>query len=221
MRQHWKLMRTGVTMIALAGMGVAVPAVASAAPGTVGVTGTTLVFQGGPATTNAVTIAKVPIGNPPRSFFFLRDTGPGATVEAGTGCMAQPDNLALAANHILVCGDPAVVPGGIRSVRAFLGTGNDSFLLTAGERVETQNVGASARVSGGLGNDRITTADGADVIFGGPGLNTVRGGAGNDRLEMRNGARDVLIDCGLGTDTAVVDAKDPRPIACETVLRPG
>ena len=75
-------------------------------------------------------------------------------------------------------------------------------------------------MTGGLGNDRITTADGADVIFGGPGVNTVRGGEGNDRLEMRNGARDVLIDCGVGTDTAVVDAKDPRPIACETVLRP-
>ena len=72
-------------------------------------------------------------------------------------------------------------------------------------RPSDKPVGASARVLGGVGNDRITTADGADVIFGGPGLNTVRGGEGNDRLEMRNGARDVLIDCGPGTDTAVVD----------------
>jgi Ca2+-binding RTX toxin-like protein len=198
--------------LVVAAMTLTAPAVAGAAAGTVGMTGSTLVFQGGPATTNAVTIAKVTIGVNARSFFFVRDTGPGATIEVGTGCAAGEGSIA--------CGDPAVAPGGIRSVRALLGAGNDSFLLTFQPSANTQAVGASARVTGGLGNDRITTADGADVIFGGPGLNTVRGGEGNDRLEMRNGARDVLIDCGLGIDTAVVDVKDPRPIACETVLRP-
>ena len=107
MRQHQKLRRTGVTMIAVAGMALAVPAVASAAPGTVGMTGSTLVFQGGPATTNAVTIAKVALGVPPRTFSFVRDTGPGATIEVGTGCAAQEGGN-------VVCGDPAVAPGGVR-----------------------------------------------------------------------------------------------------------
>ena len=80
----------------LAAMALTAPAVASAAAGTVGVTGTTLVFQGGPATTNAVTIGKVisrMLGTP-RPFFFVRDTGPAATIEVGTGCAARrPDRL--------------------------------------------------------------------------------------------------------------------------------
>jgi hypothetical protein len=51
-------------------------------------------------------------------------------------------------------------------------------------------------------------------------VNTLRGMTGNDRLSARNRVRDALIDCGDGIDTAVIDKTDPRPIACETVLKP-
>lgn len=200
--------------IVTAGIGLTSPAVADAAEGSVGVSAGTLTFQATPGAANAVTIRKLLLSPATSGAFFA--VGPVASVyELATGCFEEAGSVR--------CGDyrqpgGATPSGGVRGFRAILGDGDDSFLLTA--QAPLTSAGAPARVSGGTGNDRITTADGADVIVGGPGINTVRGGGGNDRLEMRNGARDALIDCGAGIDTAVVDLKDPRPIACETVLRP-
>jgi hypothetical protein len=71
------------------------------------------------------------------------------------------------------------------------------------------------------GNDTIEGGYGDDVIDPGPGQDTVTadaGGApcdfiscraphGNDTIKARDGERD-SIDCGVGTDTAIVDAID-------------
>jgi hypothetical protein len=79
---------------------------------------------------------------------------------------------------------------------------------------------------GGAGNDSIDAKGGDDKVFGdagndvltgGAGRDTINGGAGNDRINARDRARDV-IDCGAGTDVAVVDAIDAVK-HCERVSR--
>lgn len=91
------------------------------------------------------------------------------------------------------------------------------------------------RLLGGVGGDRLYGDDGNDVLkggtkndvlFGGPGddqlygqsgADRLQGGAGNDLLNARDGVRE-RIDCGPGSDRAVVDRRD-RVTACERVER--
>ncbi len=89
--------------------------------------------------------------------------------------------------------------------------GNDK--LTAGHYADT--------LDGGVGNDVLVGGLGNDVISGGPGQDTINGDAtgstcgyysctipfGNDVINARDGEADT-IDCGVGTDRAVVDAID-------------
>jgi Ca2+-binding RTX toxin-like protein len=74
---------------------------------------------------------------------------------------------------------------------------------------------------GGAGNDRIEGGIGHDTITGGPGKDTLFGEGdgnycgiyeckipfGNDTINARDGEAD-QVDCGVGTDTAIVDALD-------------
>ncbi len=76
-------------------------------------------------------------------------------------------------------------------------------------------------VDGGAGNDMVEGGRGNDTVTGGPGRDTIMGDAtsshcswyscqipwGNDTIHARDGEVD-NIDCGIGTDTAIVDAKD-------------
>jgi Ca2+-binding RTX toxin-like protein len=81
----------------------------------------------------------------------------------------------------------------------------------------------------GAGDDLIEAGNGNDVITGGPGRDTINAEAGsgscnflvcrtpigNDMVYARDGEVD-NIDCGVGTDTAIVDAIDVVA-GCETV----
>jgi RTX calcium-binding nonapeptide repeat (4 copies) len=76
-------------------------------------------------------------------------------------------------------------------------------------------------VDGGAGNDIVEGGRGNDVVTGGPGQDTILGDAtsshcswyscqipwGNDTIQARDGEKD-NIDCGIGTDTAIVDTID-------------
>ena len=76
-------------------------------------------------------------------------------------------------------------------------------------------------VDGGAGNDIVEGGRGNDVVTGGPGQDTIMGDAtsshcswyscqipwGNDTIQARDGEKD-NIDCGIGSDTAVVDTID-------------
>ena len=82
-------------------------------------------------------------------------------------------------------------------------------------------------VVGGSAGDTLTGGAEPDALFGGPGPDTLdgRGGADviggeadNDTILARDGAVDD-IDCGPGTDTAIVDSSD-KVVACETVSTP-
>jgi Ca2+-binding RTX toxin-like protein len=70
--------------------------------------------------------------------------------------------------------------------------------------------------------DRINALGGDDVVLGYAGPDKIRGGddndqqyggRGNDIIYSEGGFRD-LVNCGDGTDTAYVDAKD-RVVGCE------
>ena len=94
-----------------------------------------------------------------------------------------------------------------------------------GESGEGDNVTSDVEeVIGGAGNDRIigssaanaiSSGDGDDVIIGGGGGNVIVAGDGNDVVEARDGVQD-SIDCGPGSDTAIVDELDIVS-GCETV----
>jgi Ca2+-binding RTX toxin-like protein len=76
-------------------------------------------------------------------------------------------------------------------------------------------------VDGGAGDDMVEGGRGNDTLTGGPGRDTIMGDAtsshcswyscqipwGNDTIQARDGEVD-NIDCGIGTDTAVVDTID-------------
>jgi RTX calcium-binding nonapeptide repeat (4 copies) len=90
-------------------------------------------------------------------------------------------------------------------------------------------------IDGGAGDDRIEGGFNHDVLTGGPGRDTIYGDStsgncggngqsctipfGNDTINARDGEVD-QIDCGPGTDKAIVDTAD-IVASCETVERPG
>lgn len=105
------------------------------------------------------------------------------------------------------------------------GLGGDDVLL-AGNGSQT--------IDGGAGNDQIEGGFGDDVLTGGPGRDTIAADFtgsqcgvlqsctlphGDDVVYARDGESDT-IDCGVGTDRAVVDAVDTVS-NCETVERAG
>ena len=91
-------------------------------------------------------------------------------------------------------------------------------------------------LDGGAGDDRIEGGFNHDVLTGGPGQDVIHGDQtsgncggygqdctipfGNDTIHARDGEAD-QIDCGAGTDTAIVDAKDTVADDCEDVQRSG
>jgi Ca2+-binding RTX toxin-like protein len=84
-------------------------------------------------------------------------------------------------------------------------------------------------VDGGAGNDHVEGGMGNDTVTGGPGQDVIYGDAtassctwyscqipfGNDVIYARDGAVD-NIDCGIGTDKAIVDSIDVVS-NCETI----
>jgi Ca2+-binding RTX toxin-like protein len=81
--------------------------------------------------------------------------------------------------------------------------------------------------SNGSGNDTMVGSSGFNMVGGGTGNDSVDGGAGNDVLTGEDGddtmrARDGFadrVDCGAGSDTAIVDTLDTVSSNCETVDR--
>src|SRR5919198_578946 len=88
-------------------------------------------------------------------------------------------------------------------------------------------------VDGGAGNDHVEGGHGNDTVTGGPGRDVIYGDAtaaycgwysckipfGNDVIYARDGEPD-SIDCGIGTDKAIVDPID-TVANCETVQGSG
>jgi hypothetical protein len=91
------------------------------------------------------------------------------------------------------------------------GQGNDILIGENGDDV-LRGAGGNNHLFGGDGNDTLEGGDGNDFLEGGPGVDHFAGGAGNDTINARDGAKDAVpINCGAGTDHAVVDLADGVP----------
>jgi hypothetical protein len=93
------------------------------------------------------------------------------------------------------------------------------FVLASGgggnDRLTTSN-GAQA-LDGGRGNDLIASGPGSDQLGGGAGKDRLLGGKGKDTIGAQDGDRD-LVRCGPQRDRAEVDRKD-NVRGCEKVKR--
>ena len=121
----------------------------------------------------------------------------------------------------------------------------DTATIVGSDAAEEFTVDAHSSSAKGMGgNDRLIAWDGADTLEGGDGDDFLVGGFGNDVLDGGAGvdqfngdrtetnviaigndtirARDgngEQIDCGIGSDTAQVDANDVVAATCESVDR--
>jgi Ca2+-binding RTX toxin-like protein len=87
--------------------------------------------------------------------------------------------------------------------------------------VEVENVVGTAFADTLIGDgaaNLLAGGGGADAITGGGGQDILRGDDGGDAIQARDGAAD-RVECGAGSDSAVVDAADVLT-ACETALLP-
>jgi Ca2+-binding RTX toxin-like protein len=85
-----------------------------------------------------------------------------------------------------------------------------------------QNYGTGRDVLVGDADDNVLSSHrGDDRLNGRAGSDSLRAGTGDDVVLADDGVADAAVDCGRGTDTAVVDPLD-APVACEnvTVRRP-
>ena len=76
---------------------------------------------------------------------------------------------------------------------------------------------AADRLVGGKHNERLDGREGNDVLQGNTGRDELTGGGGDDALLARDGEPD-RVDCGEGTDRAVVDQYD-EILGCERIDR--
>jgi hypothetical protein len=112
--------------------------------------------------------------------------------------------------------------------------GGPSTVLAAGGDDRVVGHDAAERIDGGAGDDYLEGGKGHDTIVGGPGRDVIFGDEtssscnpnhpescvryGNDLIDARDGEAD-QVDCGPGTDRAIVDALDVVAPNCETVVR--
>jgi hypothetical protein len=105
-----------------------------------------------------------------------------------------------------------------RVPNALVGGGGDDRLLGGG---------GNDALDGGDGNDTLVGGAFNDTLIGGPGLDALDGDGdtlypGNDRIEARDGVAESM-NCGIGADTAIIDANDTVPAdggsICEVVDR--
>jgi Ca2+-binding RTX toxin-like protein len=112
----------------------------------------------------------------------------------------------------------------------------DSTVMAGGGNDRVVGEDGKEAIDGGPGDDYLEGGKNHDTIVGGPGRDTIFGDEtdsscnadypescvryGNDVIDARDGEAD-QIDCGPGTDRAVVDAADVVAATCEQVERGG
>lgn len=112
--------------------------------------------------------------------------------------------------------------------------GGASTVIAGGGDDRVVGHDANERIEGGPGDDYLEGGKGHDTILGGPDKDVIYGDEtttscnpdfpescvryGNDVIDARDGAFD-QVDCGPGTDRAIVDEHDVIAPNCETVER--
>lgn len=114
-------------------------------------------------------------------------------------------------------GDDVIV-GGFGHDRAQGGSGDDVINTGAAEdRIDGGS--GNDTLHGGSGGDLVRGGSGDDWVFGDSGPDRLYGGPGNDTVFANDGGRDLLIDCGPGEDTVVMDPVSSRGGISDRQLR--
>jgi hypothetical protein len=94
-----------------------------------------------------------------------------------------------------------------RKGRRIVGTAKPNYLAGSGFDDTIFGGGGNDTLLAGAGADRLFGGAGGDVLVGGSGSDRIFGGPGSDTVMAADGERDT-VDCGPGSDRAVVDAID-------------
>ena len=143
---------------------------------------------------------------------------------ANDGEAGEGDNV-IAVEKFSVSADHATVAGTEAADDIFVDA-NTSTIDGRGGNDRLVAYDGHDRIAGGAGNDYLEGGFGNDVLDGGPGVDQFNGdrtesnviAIGNDEIRARDGAAE-QIGCGIGADTATVDAGDVVAPDCETVNR--
>ena len=150
------------------------------------------------------------------------------TVDCGAGTSDQA--LVDADDTVIDCETVVSADGVALGLNNVFGTnGHDTLSGLGGVRLIGKH--GKDTLDGGAVQDELFPGDGKDVVNGGDDAaggdqifdddddrDVLNGEGGNDGIFAANGEPDT-IDCGTGTDTALVDADD-TVIDCETVVTP-
>ncbi len=138
--------------------------------------------------------------------------------EAGEG-----DNV-ISVEKFRVVADNATVVGTEDADDIFIEAYSTSTMRGLGGNDRLIAYDANDTIEGGPGDDFLEGGFGNDVLDGGAGVDQFNGdrtetnvfAVGNDQIRARDGNSE-QISCGLGSDTAQVDASDVVDASCESV----
>jgi hypothetical protein len=130
-------------------------------------------------------------------------------------------------------GSPQDGPGGQRDnvssdVERILGSPRNDILFGFPGEQTLEGNGGDDTVGGGGDDDEVFGGAGDDQVVGQGGHDFMSGGSGDDSLEAQQDLLEDTVDCGPGTDTAILDLQDKltfvrgsllRRGACETITR--
>jgi Ca2+-binding RTX toxin-like protein len=154
-------------------------------------------------------------GGPGSDLFLSVSVCDGETIRGGVGGPNDRDNASWARL-------PAAADGG--GVYANLTThlagrvAGESLSCPTGTPDHLEGI---TDLEGSEGNDVLVGDGNANQLLGHFGADIYRAEGGNDTVFANSGGRDLAIDCGEGTDAAVIDFAatigDPSPVNCESV----
>jgi len=144
---------------------------------------------------------------------------------ANDGEPSEGDNV-IGVEKLRVVADHATVVGSAAADDIFVDA-NSSTIRGLGGNDRLVAYDGHDTIEGGDGNDHLEGGFGNDVLNGGAGVDQFMGdrlesdviAIGNDRILARDGASE-QVNCGIGSDTAQVDASDVVDSSCESVDRP-
>src|SRR5215213_4861885 len=149
------------------------------------------------------------------------DGGPDAdrwVLDRTAGVTIQDRETTANVFHDVPFRDGAELEQELAGIEAFGGTNRADVINAA------LSTGTTERAYNGRGGgDVVVGSDRGDRVTGGNGRDVMSAGPGNDSLDAKAGegaaVPDEFIDCGSGTDSALIDLLDPNPVGCETVAR--
>jgi Ca2+-binding RTX toxin-like protein len=170
----------------------------------------------------------------------------GGNVSTGNDFSEANVDMAVSLDGVANDGEPGegdnVMPD-VERVKALgrnvtmIGTDGPNELIATGTTSTIRGLGGDDRLIGSDGADTLEGGEGADYLEGGFGGDTLDGGGGVDQFVGDKTERDVIatgndlirardglaeqVNCGVGSDSAIVDAADVVDPSCEAVDRAG